>query len=79
VASLEFTRACGTGGFAHLQGYSGPQQFTLAVSLSAKEGALPTASTCFNLLKLPMCQSELALEDALHIAVRHGADGFSFA
>lgn len=72
------------GGFQALRGMQGPQRFTLALSAiePTKAGghqALPTASTCFNLLRLPPCSSEEALEDALHIAVQLGAEGFSFA
>lgn len=67
------------GGFKHLRGYHGPQRFTIAVQPGSKRGALPTASTCFNLLKLPAAPTKQALDDAIHIALRHGAEGFSFA
>jgi len=67
------------GGFKDLLGYQGPQLFSLVLNVSAKSNALPMASTCFNLLKLPMSKSRQELDDALHIALRHGAEGFCFA
>ena len=79
---LQFTTGASRlppGGFKDLMGYHGPQRFTLALNVAAKPNALPTASTCFNLLKLPMSRTQEALADALHTAARHGAEGFSFA
>ena len=40
---------------------------------------IPTASTCFNMLKLTSYSSEKHLKDKLLIAIRHGAEGFSFS
>jgi len=37
------------------------------------------ASTCFNMLKLTSYSSEKQLKDKLLIAIRHGAEGFSFS
>lgn len=39
---------------------------------------IPMASTCFNMLKLTSYSSEKHLKDKLLIAIRHGAEGFSF-
>jgi len=73
------------GGFAELQGYSGPQLFTITLRPisdlqdSSQRGVLPTSSTCFNMLKLPRCNSYDDLETRLHVVVRHGCEGFSFS
>ena len=40
---------------------------------------IPMASTCFNMLKLTSYSSEKHLKDKLLIAIRHGAEGFSFS
>jgi ubiquitin-protein ligase E3 C len=45
---------------------------------SSDEGRIPTASTCVNLLKLPMYKSEKALRDKLLYAVNSGA-GFDLS
>lgn len=65
------------GGFAALTGLSGPTKFTI----SKIEGLnkIPMASTCFNMLKLTSYSSEKHLKDKLLIAIRHGAEGFSFS
>ena len=42
-------------------------------------GQIPMASTCFNMLKLTSYSSEKHLKDKLLIAIRHGAEGFSFS
>ena len=40
---------------------------------------LPTASTCFNLLKVPEYSSKATLEERLHIALHYGSEGFTFS
>eukprot|EP00658_Telonema_sp_P-2_P043981 TRINITY_DN31859_c0_g1_i1.p1 TRINITY_DN31859_c0_g1~~TRINITY_DN31859_c0_g1_i1.p1 ORF type:complete len:272 (-),score=52.31 TRINITY_DN31859_c0_g1_i1:406-1221(-) len=70
-------------GFGQLYGYSGLQMFTIAMFPGCSPlnlaGALPTSSTCFNMLKLPQCSSLEDLEERLHVVVRHGCEGFSFS
>jgi len=67
------------GGFANLQGLNGPQRFRLvAVPLDAAT-PLPSASTCFNMLKLPMYTSEEQQRRNLLIAIRFGSVGFSMS
>ncbi len=41
--------------------------------------ALPTVSTCFNLLKLPDYPTELLLKKSLLTAILYGSEGFSFS
>ena len=62
------------GGFASSGGFS-----LMAVPCVSRGGAdpLPTAATCFNLLRLPRYATRDRLERALLLAVRHGAVGFS--
>ena len=40
---------------------------------------LPTASACFNMIKLPAYSRYDLLEEKLLVAIRHGAEGFSFS
>ncbi|WVF67236.1 hypothetical protein IAT40_001984 [Kwoniella sp. CBS 6097] len=56
------------GGFAQLQGSSGTQPFQIQ-KLYAKEGGLPQASTCFNLLLLPSYASYEQLRERLQFAI----------
>ncbi|WVQ94835.1 hypothetical protein IAU59_001918 [Kwoniella sp. CBS 9459] len=56
------------GGFAQLQGSSGTQPFQIQ-KLYAKEGGLPQASTCFNLLLLPTYASYEQLRERLQFAI----------
>nr|XP_019010464.1 uncharacterized protein I206_04933 [Kwoniella pini CBS 10737]OCF49245.1 hypothetical protein I206_04933 [Kwoniella pini CBS 10737] len=56
------------GGFTQLQGSSGTQPFQIQ-KLYAKEGSLPQASTCFNLLLLPTYASYEQLRDRLQFAI----------
>jgi hypothetical protein len=65
-------------GFDHLMGLSGEQRFTIALVPHGDE-RLPTASTCFNLLKLPDYSSKAILEERkllliMHVRVRTAAD-----
>lgn len=56
------------GGFTQLQGASGIQPFQLQ-RLYGKDGILPQASTCFNLLLLPKYDSYEQLRERLLFAV----------
>ncbi|XP_065829938.1 E3 ubiquitin-protein ligase HACE1-like isoform X2 [Oscarella lobularis] len=67
------------GGFANLVGASGLQKFIVTSSERAAGNSLPTASTCFNLLKLPNYQSKEQLRKCLLIALNCGGLGFEFA
>ncbi|EIW71937.1 hypothetical protein TREMEDRAFT_70589 [Tremella mesenterica DSM 1558] len=56
------------GGFTQLQGSSGVQPFQLQ-RLYGKDGSLPQASTCFNLLLLPKYDSYEQLREKLLFAI----------
>ena len=65
-------------GFAGLEGVGGGSPaFTL--SRLANAAALPTAATCFNLLRIPPVTSKPALERALREAMFGASEGFAFA
>ena len=57
-------------GFDHLMGLSGEQRFTIALVPHGDE-RLPTASTCFNLLKLPDYSSKAILEERKLLLIMH--------
>eukprot|EP00049_Salpingoeca_infusionum_P016511 m.338822 g.338822 ORF g.338822 m.338822 type:complete len:1591 (+) comp16087_c0_seq1:142-4914(+) len=65
------------GGFSALRGLSG-EKFTISQSHDSPT-QLPTASTCFNLLKLPLYKTFEDLQRKLLCAVRYGAQGFAFS
>lgn len=65
------------GGFASLTGLGGATKFTILKVQGLNK--IPMASTCFNMLKLTSYSSEKHLRDKLLIAIRHGAEGFSFS
>ena len=64
------------GGFAGLQGSGEVMPFT--ISRAHDNLKLPTASTCFNLLKLPNYVSLEACRAKLKVALKYGAEGFEF-
>jgi len=67
-------------GFASLRGADGLCKFTISkIALQEGETKLPTASTCFNLLKLPDYKTFDELREKLLIAIRCGSAGFLFA
>lgn len=66
------------GGFAELQGVSGPQKFQIHRSYKPKN-SLPCAHTCFNQLDLVEYDSKEILKDRLLTAIREGSEGFGFA
>ena len=60
-------------GFANLMGFSNRiHRFRLS-NASAEPERLPTASTCFNTIKLPLYESEAQLRDKLLLAVEEAA------
>ncbi|XP_065916670.1 E3 ubiquitin-protein ligase HACE1-like isoform X2 [Dysidea avara] len=65
------------GGFTNLVGASGQQKFT--ITREQNPDRLPTASTCFNLLKLPEYRSKQMIADRLSVAIHCGSQGFEFA
>ena len=65
------------GGFSQLQGLGGLTMFH--ISTNSEWNKIPTASTCFNLLKLPRYENIKDLKDKLLIAIRHGTESFSFS
>lgn len=78
---LQFVTGSGRvplGGFAKLRGLGALQKFGIAQVVLEKPNQLPTASTCFNLLKLPAYENEEQLLRCLTIAVHCGASGFVF-
>eukprot|EP00730_Choanoeca_flexa_P005742 TRINITY_DN12010_c0_g1_i2.p1 TRINITY_DN12010_c0_g1~~TRINITY_DN12010_c0_g1_i2.p1 ORF type:complete len:1534 (+),score=423.35 TRINITY_DN12010_c0_g1_i2:75-4676(+) len=64
-------------GFAGLTGLSSTSGMTIARGIN--QYSLPTASTCFNLLKLPAYRSFEELKQKLLIAIRYGSQGFTFS
>ena len=62
-----------SGGFSGLD-----PRFTINVVPFDKAKALPTASTCFNLLKMPAYPDEAALRKSVFTATLYGSAGFSF-
>lgn len=60
-------------GFKHLY-----PPFTITPIDSQKDSSLPSASTCFNTLKLPKYSNKKILQEKLLIAIRHGT-GFYLA
>ena len=76
---LQFCTGCSRvplGGFACLQGAGEVMPFT--VSRTHDTSKLPTASTCFNLFKLPNYSSKDILLSKLLPAIHYGAEGFDF-
>jgi E3 ubiquitin-protein ligase HUWE1 len=65
------------GGFAALQGISGPQRMQIHRAYGG--GArLMTAHTCFNQLDLPEAESMDELRERLLMAIHEGGEGFGF-
>jgi hypothetical protein len=62
------------GGFAALK-----PRFTIAKLPFNSRKALPTAATCFNMLKLPAYDSEQSLRKHLMTAIVHGSEGFAYS
>jgi E3 ubiquitin-protein ligase HUWE1 len=66
------------GGFAALQGISGPQRFQIHRAFGGAS-RLCTSHTCFNQLDLPEYGSLEELEARLRLAIHEGGEGFGFA
>eukprot|EP01134_Creolimax_fragrantissima_P004899 CFRG4899T1 len=64
------------GGFASMTGLDGRHGFQLVLNEYAAPTSLPLASTCFNLLRLPLYNSMEDCRRKLLIAIRHGSSGF---
>ena len=62
-----------SGGFGGLD-----PKFTINVVPFSAATSLPTASTCFNLLKLPAYPDEASLRKNVFTATLYGSTGFSF-
>ena len=67
------------GGFAALQGISGPQKFQIHRAYGGGGRRLCTAHTCFNQLDLPEYGSLEELKERLALAIHEGNEGFGFA
>ncbi|XP_053106891.1 E3 ubiquitin-protein ligase HACE1 isoform X3 [Hemicordylus capensis] len=66
------------GGFAHIMGGSGLQNFTIA-AVPYIPNLLPTSSTCINMLKLPEYPRKEILKDRLLVALHCGSYGYTMA
>lgn len=66
------------GGFANLRGSNGVQLFTISEDSSEDPNRLPTASTCFNLLRLPHYESTDDMRKHLCMAGNYSSEGFGF-
>ncbi|KAL7987871.1 hypothetical protein Chor_006790 [Crotalus horridus] len=66
------------GGFAHIMGGSGLQNFTIA-AVPYTPNLLPTSSTCINMLKLPEYPKKEILKDRLLVALHCGSYGYTMA
>ncbi|XP_077159406.1 E3 ubiquitin-protein ligase HACE1 isoform X3 [Paroedura picta] len=66
------------GGFAHIMGGSGLQNFTIA-AVPYTANLLPTSSTCINMLKLPEYPRKEILKDRLLVALHCGSYGYTMA
>eukprot|EP00041_Stephanoeca_diplocostata_P027051 m.739153 g.739153 ORF g.739153 m.739153 type:complete len:63 (-) comp23102_c1_seq6:136-324(-) len=60
----------------HVAVSTGERPFTISLDDSSER--LPSASTCFNLLRLPNYTSAAALRDKLLLAIRNASEGFDF-
>ena len=68
------------GGFAALTTAGGDwMPFSIGKTICPPDYPLPTAATCFNLLRLPAYPTREILNQKLLTAVRFGSQGFSFA
>ena len=74
---LRFCTGCSrvpTGGFQQMK-----PAFTINITPYSPLSSLPTASTCFNLLKLPRYPTEQMLRKNVSVAISFGSEGFSFS
>jgi hypothetical protein len=61
------------GGFCNLK-----PKFRIMIIPFNESRTLPTAATCFNLLRLPEYPTETMLRKNIMIALMYGTEGFSF-
>jgi ubiquitin-protein ligase E3 C len=61
------------GGFRSLK-----PSFTITKTEFSPNKSLPTAATCFNILKLPDYKEKELFRKNVMIAILHGSEGFSF-
>ncbi|XP_060609077.1 E3 ubiquitin-protein ligase HACE1 [Anolis sagrei] len=66
------------GGFAHIMGGSGLQNFTIA-AVPYTPNLLPSSSTCINMLKLPEYPNKEILKNRLLVALHCGSYGYTMA
>lgn len=66
------------GGFANLNGVGSTQKFSIS-HVKYSPQALPTASTCINLFKLPEYPTREELKDRLLVAIHCGSQGYGVA
>jgi HECT-domain (ubiquitin-transferase) len=74
---LRFCTGCsrlGAGGFSSLQ-----PKFAITLVPYDPSRALPTAATCFNLLRLPLYPDRVTLRKAVTTAMLYGSAGFTFS
>lgn len=74
---LRFCTGCSrlsAGGFCALQ-----PRFNITLVAYDPARALPTAATCFNMLKLPMYPDSRTLRKCITTAVLYGSEGFGFS
>ncbi|TPX30350.1 hypothetical protein SmJEL517_g06073 [Synchytrium microbalum] len=64
---------------AQMESMGGDSGFVIMLLVHEKGNKLPTASTCFNTLKIPAYTSLAQFREKLLIAIRHGSTGFAFA
>lgn len=68
------------GGFKNLRGTESKVKFNISKAQKERSSShgLPTASTCFNMLKMPEFSSQQDFQTKMEIAVNQGYLGFSF-
>lgn len=74
---LRFCTGCsrlGPGGFQSLE-----PKFSISLVPYVPSRCLPTAATCFNLLKLPLYPDEKTLRKNVVTATLYGSEGFAFS
>ena len=66
------------GGFAQLKSNGEPMLFTIMLLPETTDELLPTAATCFNMLRLPNYSGKAVMQQKLLTAIRFGSQGFLF-
>jgi hypothetical protein len=65
--------------YEHASATAATTTTTTTTSSTTKVALLPTASTCFNILRLPLYKDADELKERLLVAIRAGTEGFEFA